>query len=836
MPHSVKSFVTAFLAVAILLSSTFVAGSLYINSRPVPKAVQTAPHVTNAFVDSYPGGATDPEVLALQLRDENNMTGQIANVLAQELLKANPNGPIDQNGESVIEVPGNLNVLIDEYLQGHPKSEGQLVPKISDKDLALTDATDAQAITRYLAQVEEIVSKLPPELEAVDASTAEFMVNQNIEMFHKTSGQFKSVKVPRSIADFHKSLLFSFQISANFTQLLASDPLGAAALGDTYQREVTKALDDLTAEAERLQSAGLIPAQERPLVQKLLGIETAYAFSDVPAFAQRVIQIAYQIKKFYDDYLKKYMDILLEYAKNTVLKAMAAQVVNWVAGGPEPQFVTNWDGFLRQAADNGIGRVLNEALPAVCGGPDDIGNLLTNGALGQMAQLIRDIMQPVNTLNGNLPYEQCTLSKVVQNFKDFERDLRNGGWVAYAELMKPQNTLNGNLIAIADRKLTIAGKQREEAEKQAAAGSGFTGQQLCDDGKKPLDKGGADAYNAQFIGPVQPGKQKNPGDCADGSSPHVATPGIFSKDLTSKGFDHAYDRLVNARDWKAMLAYVADMALSNFMKKSAKGLLSYAQSTKSSGGGGGNGGPVTSQAPNPEPTATSTLEEAGQILARKESSLEDARRYVQSLTDTVNALNNILGACKSEANVVADAKVQLPPLMSLRDTISLKVEDLKAAVDGLRLFTATPGSAATLHTQFGTLAQAQTEADNLSIQRQKADGVTLQTQNLFVACSQNSLSFPTDGGNPAETKVVITTPADGAAVTGTVNVNAQAVDGTIKLEIYIDGALAASQENATTLTHPWDASGSGSHTIYAKAYDAAATAATSATVTVTSGP
>ena len=83
----------------------------------------------------------------------------------------------------------------------------------------------------------------------------------------------------------------------------------------------------------------------------------------------------------------------------------------------------------------------------------------------------------------------------------------------------------------------------------------------------------------------------------------------------------------------------------------------------------------------------------------------------------------------------------------------------------------------------------------------------------------------------------VTAPANGATVNGTVSVTATASDnvGVTKMEIYIDGSLATSNTNATSLTYSWNTTtvANGSHTIQSKAYDAAGNVGSSSTITVT---
>jgi hypothetical protein len=83
----------------------------------------------------------------------------------------------------------------------------------------------------------------------------------------------------------------------------------------------------------------------------------------------------------------------------------------------------------------------------------------------------------------------------------------------------------------------------------------------------------------------------------------------------------------------------------------------------------------------------------------------------------------------------------------------------------------------------------------------------------------------------------ITTPANGATVSGTISVTATASDnvGVTKIEIYIDGVLKGSNTNATSFTYSWatTTATNGAHTIQSKAYDAAGNVGSSSTITVT---
>lgn len=100
-----------------------------------------------------------------------------------------------------------------------------------------------------------------------------------------------------------------------------------------------------------------------------------------------------------------------------------------------------------------------------------------------------------------------------------------------------------------------------------------------------------------------------------------------------------------------------------------------------------------------------------------------------------------------------------------------------------------------------------------------------------------ALNVTTPGADTTPPTTSVTAPANGATVSGTVAVTATASDnvGVTQMQILIDGSVAASNTNATSLSFNFNSTtvANGSHTIVSKAFDAAGNVGTSATVTVT---
>jgi len=100
-----------------------------------------------------------------------------------------------------------------------------------------------------------------------------------------------------------------------------------------------------------------------------------------------------------------------------------------------------------------------------------------------------------------------------------------------------------------------------------------------------------------------------------------------------------------------------------------------------------------------------------------------------------------------------------------------------------------------------------------------------------------STSVPVPQPTGPSVAISITGPSNGSVVSGLVNVNANATNGSgvVKTEIYIDGTIRAWNIGASSIGYPWDTTAmtDGTHTILSKCYDSLGNVGTSSIVTVT---
>ena len=135
--------------------------------------------------------------------------------------------------------------------------------------------------------------------------------------------------------------------------------------------------------------------------------------------------------------------------------------------------------------------------------------------------------------------------------------------------------------------------------------------------------------------------------------------------------------------------------------------------------------------------------------------------------------------------------------------------------------------------------EANPTASPSTVSQAIVDNATTNVVSSAGSGSPNRLLYTLFGGSTPDTTpptTSITSPANGATVSGTVTVQASASDnvGVTRVELYVDGAHAGT---ATTspYTFSWNTTtvANGSHTLQTRAYDAAGNVGSSATITVT---
>jgi len=298
----------------------------------------------------------------------------------------------------------------------------------------------------------------------------------------------------------------------------------------------------------------LFSALPKPASATVPVFETNTALTGVQTTKQTVTAAATWASKL-QQYLEWVYKLAAEALKRQILNMIVDQIVNWIQGGGEPKFITDWPGFFRDAVDQAGGKFLQEI---------GLSRLCSPFKVSLSAAFI-----PIPTFTER---SSCTLSQVGANIDNFLKDFNNGGWVAWNEMvLKPQNNIYGAYLMAWDQYETEKSAAAKAAESEAQAGRGFLNVKRCIESHAQTD--------------LETGESTTICDKYE-----VVTPGAVVGDLASKAVGSDIDYIVNAQDFKAYVAAITNAILNRIFAEGV-GLLH----ADAGGGGGGGGGSAQTQ-------------------------------------------------------------------------------------------------------------------------------------------------------------------------------------------------------------------------------------------------
>jgi len=158
----------------------------------------------------------------------------------------------------------------------------------------------------------------------------------------------------------------------------------------------------------------------------------------------------------------KLNDTLRDVVAKRIIDYIVDETVEWIQGGGKPKFVTDWQGFLRQAGNIAFDQMIKDVgLAWLC---------------QPFSLQVKISLLPVPKFSKRI---ECTLDDVVKNIEDFYKDFEKGGWIAYQEAWQPQNNYYGQMLMIHDETLTRMAQKTEAAANEALAGKGFLSVKKC---------------------------------------------------------------------------------------------------------------------------------------------------------------------------------------------------------------------------------------------------------------------------------------------------------------------------------------------------------------------
>ncbi|MBU2082053.1 hypothetical protein KKH14_01350 [Patescibacteria group bacterium] len=279
------------------------------------------------------------------------------------------------------------------------------------------------------------------------------------------------------------------------------------------------------------------------------GLDILSEYANTASLAQSLLEWAFKIAA--------------EALKRQLLNMIVDQIVQWIQGGGEPKFITDWPGFFRDAVDQAGGRFIQKiGLSQLCS--------------PFKAQLSAAFI-PIPTFTDR---SSCTFSQIGVNIDSFLKGFENGGWIAWQEMvLKPQNNIYGAYLMAWDQYEIEKSAADKAASAEAQAGKGFLGV-----------RGGCIERNYEgYQSCIESGASAEECDEASCIRRETITPGAAVGDLTAKAIGSDIDYIVNAQDFAAYIGAIVN-ALLNRMFAEGVGLLHAGVS-----GVGGSGGGKTPQ-------------------------------------------------------------------------------------------------------------------------------------------------------------------------------------------------------------------------------------------------
>lgn len=139
------------------------------------------------------------------------------------------------------------------------------------------------------------------------------------------------------------------------------------------------------------------------------------------------------------------------------------ETIKWVQGGGDPKFISDWDGFMREAGEMAFDSVIKEA---------ELSDICEPFALQLRVALIPETRFKRERVD-------CTISDIVANVQDFYDNFQNGGWLAYGESIKPENNLYMQIVMFDDKVALRTAFNEDQQQQKAATGQGFLSVSKC---------------------------------------------------------------------------------------------------------------------------------------------------------------------------------------------------------------------------------------------------------------------------------------------------------------------------------------------------------------------
>lgn len=660
----VKKLVTAFLVLAAITSSIGLVFVDYGSSGPVSSGIEVSGVRSNgagsslltigksAYVEPLPSNsalsvatpetrtATDAPV---DFTKSSNLTESLVGVLGNKFAELNPNGPTLIDGESAL-VPPDPNIII-EQLSKNPELisslskdwEAQLiVPSFkiietyTQKDLlAYGDALNTIIQKNFVAS--GIADLIAQETAALNQLTAAKTVFDQVEL------DAARIAVPKPVSDFHETLLTLTALKKSQIALAEdqTDPLKSAIVLNAQEQKEDQLFLRLSSEFQKINQIVFAPNTEPSGVfvasmNALFGIPKAHAFLGFGDIVHDPLKYIWDILKNVYNIAKQ---VILNTAKNHLIKQFVTQTVDWIKNGGTPRFITNWKSLIVDTAKGVAAETLFKIAPGICSYFSPL--------------IIQRIKNDYQLSLQKAAGTSCTLEQIVANVKRFYQDFNEGGWRGYGATLFPSGNFSGSLFANSQVVIRRAEATSETKREEAVASKGFIGTKIC--GKTEVltvadiycqyegecgipggfyeendAKSASNLIGYDYLGGFVSNASGTFNACAKGNY-ITTTPGGSVGAALDNALPAPIHKIINSSDIVGLISVLVDSAINKLVSVGDQGIKYATPSVVAN---------TTTVTPPPD-TEEGVLDEANTVLADKRSIIGMMQQFRVKATSTI---------------------------------------------------------------------------------------------------------------------------------------------------------------------------------------------------------
>jgi hypothetical protein len=631
----VKKLITGFLILATAavcsgLLISFVSNSSKSSAAVVPPQAtldQTASSSLgeNAFLPQEPlapiavttvGSTT---ILASSSADPNNLTDVLATAFVNGVDVANPDGPVDDNGLSVIAHPDEQEIANE--VADVPALNNVATPnwdfEAASQPIKTTTSSSPQDVANYTQELSNVVNTnlVASNVENIitattpDPNQVSFVDTQ----IQATLSQTLALPTPQPLVAFQKSLVKVLIYEKNELQLVENvgdDPLKASIILQNEKSNYDAAAEQLETNLKKASSLNGFSFGGAPQQSESAALAFFNAALGIPTAHAQFAGVVFDPDNF-AEWIESFAESLaLQILKNILIALIQKKVLAWVQGSGAPRFITNWGSTLINSYEQTAIGAINSQMS--CG--------VFPAFLPQIKVTLGSFYKPTqNSACAN----QFQAALGANTFQQFYNHFSNGGFIAYGASQLPSGNPYGGLFFQAQIVDNTAQQGQAATLAKTTSANGLKGDDVCGDGSNPntgehtvcenpdgpdytinagaqtcpgglppdLDgtcAGGGTPSAAESCGDGDtPVVYANAGtSCDDGSNPSVTTPGNF----TSLGFAAAVDgtpeQVAAANDIAGLLNSVLGSLLNSLAGLAVNAVNGAVNGALNPGGGG----------------------------------------------------------------------------------------------------------------------------------------------------------------------------------------------------------------------------------------------------------